>query len=95
VVLQKYRISTDDSSLLKTKGNDDNNTTTTRTNDPFYDVLKERVAAALTAQGIDPETQRTAPPLRVLYYGWIAACLVVSGYAHIKVCRNVECAEVV
>lgn len=53
--------------------------------DPFYAALKQRVAATLATQGIDPEKQRVAPPQRVAYYAFIATCLLASGYGHIKV----------
>lgn len=53
--------------------------------DPFYAALKQRVAATLAKQGIDPEKQRVAPPQRVAYYAFIATCLLASGYGHIKV----------
>ena len=53
--------------------------------DPFYSALKQRVAATLAKQGIDPEKQRVAPPQRVAYYALIATCLIASGYGHIKV----------
>jgi hypothetical protein len=72
-VLQKYQI---DSKQQPSKQTID---------DPFYAVLKQRVADTLVKQGIDPETQRAAPPLRVAYYLCIATCLFTSGYAHVKV----------
>ena len=53
--------------------------------DPFYAALKVRVAETLAKQGIDPERQRAAPPLRVAYYSLIALCLLASGYGHLKV----------
>ncbi len=82
LVLQKYQID------AKQRPNQQT------VNDPFYDVLKQRVADTLMAQGIDPEKDRTAPPLRVAYYFLILTCLIVSARAHIQVCdftTIVEC----
>jgi hypothetical protein len=82
LVLQKYQID------AKQRPNQQT------VNDPFYDVLKQLVADTLMAQGIDPEKDRTAPPLRVAYYFLIFTCLIVSARAHIQVCdctTNVEC----
>jgi hypothetical protein len=59
--------------------------------DPFYAALKVRVAESLAKQGIDPDKQRTASPLRVAYYSFISMCLLASGYGHIKV--RVELSE--
>ena len=73
-MLQKYQIDAKQSPNKQT------------VNDPFYDVLKERVADTLIKQGIDPEKDRAAPPLRVAYYFLIAACLIVSARSHIQVC---------
>jgi hypothetical protein len=73
-VLQKYQI---DAKQIANKQT---------VNDPFYDVLKQRVADVLMEQGIDPEKDRAAPPMRVAYYFLIIACLIVCACAHIQVC---------
>ena len=53
--------------------------------DHFYDILKQRAAEALQAQGIDPVKDRGAGWLRTLYYAFIVAMVFVTGYFHAKV----------
>lgn len=53
--------------------------------DPFYEVLCERVEAALREKGIDPIRDRGAPFFRVVYYVSVVTGALVSAYAHAKV----------
>jgi fatty acid desaturase len=56
--------------------------TLTRTEDPFYDLLKQRVYATLQEQGFDPATDRGASMQRAVYYVWVLGGVVLSGYYH-------------
>lgn len=65
--------------------------------DHFYDVLKQRVADALKAQGIDPVEDRGAGWWRSIYYVLIVAMVFITGYYHVKVryygslaCRTIQ-----
>jgi hypothetical protein len=49
--------------------------------DPFYDLLKRRVATALMQHGMDLKKDRCAPSIRVAYYMLIAFCLAISAAA--------------
>ena len=53
--------------------------------DLFYDVLKQRSAAALRAKGIDPVKDRGAGWLRMTYYIIIIVFVLATGYWHVKV----------
>ena len=53
--------------------------------DLFYDVLKQRSAAALRAKGIDPVKDRGAGWLRMTYYIIIIGFVLATGYWHVKV----------
>lgn len=53
--------------------------------DFFYDLLKQRVTAALKAKGIDPVLDRGATLGRTLYYLGIFVATVIACYAHVKV----------
>jgi hypothetical protein len=55
------------------------------TRDYFYDILKQRAANALKAQGIDPVEDRGAGWLRWIYYAVIVSLVLVTGYYHAKV----------
>jgi cytochrome b involved in lipid metabolism len=55
--------------------------------DLFYDIIKERVYRTLKEQGLDPDRDRTAPPLRLAYYCVVILCVVMAGVAHMQV-RN-------
>jgi cytochrome b involved in lipid metabolism len=93
-VLQKYRVRTG-SSECKTwasRGAAAHNQTTgepstqaEQEDDEFYQVLCRRVQATLQSKGIDPIRDRTATPLRSMYYGVVILCVLVSGYAHCQV----------
>lgn len=58
---------------------------TSSQSDPFYEVLKQRTAAALRAKGIDPVQDRGAGWLRMSYYVVIVSLVFATGYMHIKV----------
>jgi hypothetical protein len=62
--------------------------------DPFYDLLKRRVAAALMQHGMDLKKDRCAPPIRVAYYTLIAFCLAISAAAHIRVRSEIHAAKI-
>jgi cytochrome b involved in lipid metabolism len=53
--------------------------------DHFYEVLKQRSAAALKAKGIDPVKDRGAGWLRMTYYFIISCFVLATGYWHVKV----------
>jgi hypothetical protein len=71
VVLQKYRTPKD--AVVEIK------------EDFFYNVLRERVTAVLLEKGVDPHSDRAATPLRMSYYVFLLAAVLVTGYYHIKV----------
>jgi hypothetical protein len=53
--------------------------------DPFYEILCERVDVALREKGIDPIRDRGAPCLRVVYYFVVLVSVLLAAVAHIKV----------
>lgn len=56
--------------------------------DFFYDILKQRAAAALKARGMDPVQDRGAGWLRTLYYFVIVMAVFATGYTHVKVSKE-------
>jgi hypothetical protein len=62
-----------------------NQKATDRRKDLFYDVLKDRVAAALKEKGIDPMVNRGASLGRCVQYFVIFAAWLMSGLSHVKV----------
>ena len=58
--------------------------------DPFYNVLKNRVRATLMEKGIDPIQDRGATVVRSTYYGVIFCLWVAAGFKHIMVRRFVK-----
>lgn len=68
---------------------DHHNADTNDTNDPFYDILRQRVAIKLKEHGIDPLKDRAATRQRIMYYLFVTFCWVCCGWYHITVrcCR--------
>lgn len=56
-----------------------------RKRDLFYDVVKDRVAAALKRKGIDPVENRGASLGRSIHYSVVIAAWLLSGVSHVKV----------
>ncbi|GKY96367.1 hypothetical protein MPSEU_000596300 [Mayamaea pseudoterrestris] len=75
-VLNKYRV--DKNSTLASE----NDTVPPR--DEFYATLAQKVQAKLRCHHIDPMRDRVATTQRTLYYGVVALCVIVCGYAHCK-----------
>ena len=76
-ILAKYRVN---STATPKKGKKSR----ALTSDKFYNVLCERVAQTLQAQGLDPHKDRAASWWRVCYYALVATGVVVSGYYHLQ-----------
>ena len=53
--------------------------------DAFYNVIRNRVAATLREQGIDPSRHRGATPIRAAYYLLVLSGVALSGYYHLTV----------
>ena len=83
LVLNKYKIIHDDDNC--STNNEKKKTATKLEQDVFYDIIKERVYRTLKEQGMDPDRDRTAPPLRLAYYCLVILCVVMAGVAHMKV----------
>lgn len=85
-VLEKYRIN---------KNSDDKPyvaSSVPHANDPFYNVLAERVRDVLQNKyNIDPIKDRTAPIARVLFYSVIVTGVIVSLVAHCRVRIQTHC----
>ena len=79
--LQKYRLV---DNLTKNTQNDNN----TLMNDPFYDVLRQRVYQTLQQQGFDPLQDRAANVPRICYYMLIVTGVLLSAWGHVKVCMQ-------
>jgi hypothetical protein len=60
--------------------------------DFFYEILKERVSAALRQKGIDPKEDRGATTQRALYYCVVFLSWMYTGYMHlsVRVCRRMD-----
>ena len=89
-VLKKYRVTDVYTTATGTPSKGNTRIESSKANDkissdPFYDILKDRVAAELKAQGFDPNKDRTAPLLRILYYCVVVVGLVLSAYHHAHV----------
>jgi cytochrome b involved in lipid metabolism len=80
-VLQKYKVDSKGASATNSGLTD----AALPPRDAFYAILCQRVQDRLLSLGIDPIVDRTATPLRRLYYGTVIACVLISGYAHCKV----------
>ena len=53
--------------------------------DPFYDIMCQRVEETLRAHGLDPLRDRSASVYRQLYYVGITTAVILCSYYHAKV----------
>jgi cytochrome b involved in lipid metabolism len=67
------------------KGNQQQIKTAHYEHDFFYEILKERVSAALFQKGIDPKEDRGATTQRALYYLVVFLSWMYTGYMHLSV----------
>jgi hypothetical protein len=86
-VLQRYRRNQAGSltSLTNAPSPSDESDLPSAQRDEFYRVLCERVARTLRDNGIDPIRDRAATFQRSAYYLGIVVCVLVSGWAHVRV----------
>jgi hypothetical protein len=86
-VLEKYRIKEDDDDALLPPAEVVQSMIAYdfSEQDPFYDAMKERVAAVLLEHGIDPIEDRVATFQRWCYYLVMFAAAVICSVAHARV----------
>jgi fatty acid desaturase/cytochrome b involved in lipid metabolism len=84
-VLEKHRVTIDTSFCSKQQDRKVSKQTVSsseQASDVFYNMLCQRVAHALQSQGVDPIRDRGATWTRSIYYVFLFAALLASGYAH-------------